>query len=227
MATPSATATGPGQQSSHPQILLVSLAYQSWQDEVYCRLFDMLREQAQLECVKGRGAALRFLADNQPRAIIATDEGITNPRNSPVLDRVIQYARGGGTVILGLMFPCIAKFDDIDATFAGFGLPWKCCMYRRSTFTLNHPVIQNLNCRDLLPEYSQKALRVSSIDAQNAVYLERLESEDEDADLPSSPVYTEGAPVAWAKIEKGYLGYIGDVNGEEGSDRVVMAMCGL
>lgn len=44
--------------------------------------------------------------------------------------------------------------------------------------------------------------------------------------------YTESetsdeATVVFAKVGLGRLGYIGDVNGEESSDTVVLAMCGL
>lgn len=37
----------------------------------------------------------------------------------------------------------------------------------------------------------------------------------------------EANSVALAKIGNGKLGYVGDVNGEEGSDAVVLAMCGF
>ncbi|KAF4311390.1 hypothetical protein GTA08_BOTSDO13129 [Botryosphaeria dothidea] len=34
-------------------------------------------------------------------------------------------------------------------------------------------------------------------------------------------------PAAWAKVGKGWIGYIGDVNGEEATDLIILAMCGL
>jgi hypothetical protein len=35
------------------------------------------------------------------------------------------------------------------------------------------------------------------------------------------------APVALSKVGEGRLGYVGDVNAEEGSVTVVLALCGL
>lgn len=34
-------------------------------------------------------------------------------------------------------------------------------------------------------------------------------------------------PIALTNMGRGKLGYVGDVNGEEGTDAVVLAMCGL
>jgi len=34
-------------------------------------------------------------------------------------------------------------------------------------------------------------------------------------------------PVAFARTGNGRLGYVGDVNGEENSDSIVLAMCGI
>jgi len=43
----------------------------------------------------------------------------------------------------------------------------------------------------------------------------------------ASPVDQAQTPVAFTKIGDGSLGYIGDVNAEEESDNVVLAMCGI
>jgi hypothetical protein len=61
--------------------------------------------------------------------------------------------------------------------------------------------------------YSQKALFVKNIE-QSAAWYTETESSNE-------------AAVAFTKVGLGSLGYVGDVNGEAGSDEVVMAMCGL
>jgi hypothetical protein len=41
------------------------------------------------------------------------------------------------------------------------------------------------------------------------------------------PVDELRAAVVAAKVGLGYLAYVGDVNGEQGSDEVFLALCGL
>jgi len=58
--------------------------------------------------------ALSYLKGHIPSAIIVTDEGLTIPKNRPVLDRVVAYVKGGGLVILGMHMPSFAKGDAIN-----------------------------------------------------------------------------------------------------------------
>ena len=62
-----------------------------------------------------------------------------------------------------------------------------------------------------MPCYSQKATKLKYVEAGDALYS---------ADAKQTAV-------AFAKYGKGWVGYVGDVNGEEGSDKVILAMCGL
>jgi len=39
--------------------------------------------------------------------------------------------------------------------------------------------------------------------------------------------FSNEAAVVFANVGSGKLGYVGDVNAEEGSDVVILAMCGL
>jgi hypothetical protein len=227
MATVPAAVADQSSQPSRPQILLVSLSFEAWHDDIYSRLIDKLHGQAQVKRAKKHDAALRFLADNQPRVIILTDGGIAEPRNRTVLDRVIQYARSGGIVILGFLFSSLTSGPHMDALFARFGLPWKRSGYERSTYALNRRAVQSLDSSKLLPAYSQKASRVAPIETQHALYLATPDSVCESHVFRPTSVNQDEAPIAWVQVGEGHLGYIGDVNAEEGSDDVVIAMCGF
>lgn len=61
--------------------------------------------------------------------------------------------------------------------------------------------------------YSQTALFVKNVDRLSVWYAERGSSRQ--------------AAVAFTRVGEGRLGYFGDVNGEEMSTAVVMAMCRL
>ena len=79
-----------------------------------------------------------------------------------------------------------------------------------------------------LPEkYSQKAVFLKNVAKEAAVYLPSRDSRIESAVFSPEPVDCEQTPVVLAKVGEGWLGYVGDVNAESESDRVVLAMCGL
>lgn len=47
---------------------------------------------------------------------------------------------------------------------------------------------------------------------------------------PADSLYAADATqtaVAFARYQQGWVGYVGNVNGEAGSDRVMVTMCGL
>lgn len=56
---------------------------------------------------------------------------------------------------------------------------------------------------------------------------EDSEDEREAASYRSNTVVEPEIPTAWMRLGDGHLGYIGDVNEEEGTDSVILAMCGL
>jgi hypothetical protein len=79
-----------------PEILLLSLSMQSWLDESYSSLIDELSSKATLKRAKSASGAITYLSANNPRAIIATDEGLTKSSNASVLQKVLSYVNAGG-----------------------------------------------------------------------------------------------------------------------------------
>ncbi|KAI9032945.1 hypothetical protein DFJ74DRAFT_597421, partial [Hyaloraphidium curvatum] len=79
-----------------------------------------------------------------------------------------------------------------------------------------------------LPErYSMKALHVDGAEADQRVYVPAEGAVTESRVFPVMPVTDKGeAPIAFAKVGEGYLGYVGDVNNETGTQRVILAMIG-
>ena len=63
-------------------------------------------------------------------AIIVTDQGLTQPANKAVIEKIINYVRGGGLAIIGLHFTRLTNGAAFKAFFRNFGLPWEsadCC----------------------------------------------------------------------------------------------------
>ena len=111
--------------SKKPEILFLSLVFQSFLDETYSSLIDDLDKHTCLKRAKAAAGAIRYLEANNPKAILVTDEGLTKAKNRPVLDKVVSYLRNGGLVIIGLHFPNFITMDMFDNFFGeAFGLPW-------------------------------------------------------------------------------------------------------
>jgi hypothetical protein len=204
---------------NRPEILLLSLAYLDFLDEVYAPLLDALTKSARLKRVKTANAALRYLEDNNPRAIIITDQGLTDWRHHEVLRKVETYIRYGGLAIIGLHFCSFTTQDVFDNFFAyGFGLPWERGNYERTDFKHNPSgdLPPGTKPSSLPKPFSMKVLHVKGARPSEKIFVPVKAYSDDPQ-----------AAVAAARIGSGYLVYCGDVNGEEGTDRIILSLCGL
>ncbi|KAH6675183.1 hypothetical protein B0J14DRAFT_616913 [Halenospora varia] len=185
--------------SERSEILLLSLAFQNFLDDTYSSLIDSLDKFVQLKRAKSSNDAIRYLEANSLKAILVTDEGLTETRNRVVLEKVQFYIQNRGLVIFGLHFPNATRIDVFDKFFdEGFGLPWQHRDYYRATFYIHEKIFVPV------PEGTTQSLV-----------------------FPPSYVNKAQAAVVSAKIGDGFLVYSGDVNAEQGSDKVILALCGL
>jgi hypothetical protein len=208
-----------------PKILLLSLNKQSWFDNMYIGLLKAIAARA--EIVEATSvAALPKLSPSVHSAVFITDEAITERKHAAVLSQIVDYTRAGGTVVIGGLFSSFVKLDTLDAHFLCWGLSWKAAGYRRSPCVLSRATHPGFRSNGRLPaSYSMKAVSLKGLAPEDIMY-KREEGEGEDEDKVTSRL-PEEATVAYARLGSGYLGYIGDVNAEEDSISVVLAMCGL
>lgn len=210
-----------------PRVFLLSLAQTSWFDEMYERLIDKLSVHARLQRASKPAGAIKYLSSNTPTAILVTNPGLTEAKHSAILDKVLSYVRGGGTVIFCCQFSSFITPDDFDRFFrTKLDLPWEFGDYHRTTVYLNLRVRQ-INKLHLHGAYSQKAVHLKNVEPTAALYLPSRDSMTESHVFPAAPVDREQTPVAFTAFDQGWVGYVGDVNTEEGSDEVILAMCGL
>jgi hypothetical protein len=200
-----------------PLLLLISLNLQPWFDETYGPLIDKICAKAITQRVKTPNGVRHVLSENKPSAILITDEALTTRKHAQVWDTVLNYVREGGTAVCMGHFPNFVNFRDIKPFFAKAGLPWDLGAYHRAMVGLSQDAVGNGLAASLPACYSQKALFLKNVEDAAAWYRP---SED------IGSLMAETA-VALAKVGEGKLGYVGDVNQEEGSNAVVLAMCGL
>lgn len=199
-----------------PQILLLSLSKLQFFDRMHSGLLKALVARAHVvEALTT--LQVPELSPSLYSAVIVTDEAISEAKYVDILSRVVQYARAGGIVVIGGLFSSCVNLANVDALFHAWGFPWKKAGYRRSTCALNPATHPGFRSNSSLPiSYSMKVLSLKGVALGDIVY-KRTEDEK---------INDEGA-VIYTRVGDGYLGYIGDVDAEEKSINVILAMCGL
>ncbi|KLU82755.1 hypothetical protein MAPG_01824 [Magnaporthiopsis poae ATCC 64411] len=208
-----------GRAAQRPQVIMLCLEKQRHQeelfDEIHGALIPRLNSKASVQReTSAKGALARLDQSPPPSIILVADAAIA--RMPKVWDRVIDRLRAGATVILGGLFSAMARPAELNRMFATTGLPWKTGADLRATTKLCSKVLDSTGTAgqpELPRAYSLKAVFLQNVSESARVYVADNNATD--------------TAVAFAKVGKGRLGYIGDVSGEEGSESVVMAMCGL
>ncbi|EEU43775.1 uncharacterized protein NECHADRAFT_82905 [Fusarium vanettenii 77-13-4] len=194
-----------------PRMLVFCLEYEDLFDSCFGSLVAEIKPKAKMERASTLEAALAILGGKSPPDIIlVADGGIT--RQKEVRRVVIDHLREGARVVLAGCFSSMVGGDEFNYFFSEAGLRWQRGSYHRATVTFRSAYLDNKLMNHLTPSYIQKALFVSNIRKEHVWYAE--------------PGVPNEAAVAWACVGLGRLGYIGDVNGEEASNKVVLGLCG-
>lgn len=199
-------------------------------DELNAPLFELLRERTPISIITSPMEAFYRLSANinRPKAVLITDAAITEPSNILLHAKLVEYAKTGGIVVYACQFSSFVAHNVMNSMFKTlWNLPWEACSYTRERLCLNTAVI-GLDCRGLARIYSGKALRLSGVERHQSVYIPL--SLDHQTELPPRKVtydkyHKEQSAAAFAQIGRGYVGYVGDVNCEAGTNTMIVAMC--
>ncbi|CAK7227990.1 hypothetical protein SCUCBS95973_006731 [Sporothrix curviconia] len=167
------------EEATRPRILMISLDYRPFFDELYAPLLTELGSKASLQRVKKAQPAIRLLAEQpQLSVVLITDEALTVTANARVWEAVLQYVRQGGTAVIMGHFPTYVKPLSVKPFFAKAGLPWESGSYHRTTLVLNRDAVTNDLATKLPPQYSQKAVHVKNVASADAWRQSRLRGSD-------------------------------------------------
>ncbi|KAE8414615.1 hypothetical protein BDV36DRAFT_286028 [Aspergillus pseudocaelatus] len=196
---------------------------------MYAPLITALRSKAEFQRAETTTSAIQFLAQHpEPSVILITDEALTLPKNKAVWEAVLEYVRRGGTAVIMGHFPSFVRPNSLKPFFSQAGLNWETGPYHRTTLAINQTAVGVANAQKLPQRYSQKAVFVKNVVPGDMWYKTDDDSVVESLVFSPTSVNTAGeTPVALANVGTGKLGYVGDVNAEEGSNAVILAMCGL
>ncbi|KAM3475807.1 hypothetical protein MY5147_003559 [Beauveria neobassiana] len=212
-------------------VLAISIENQSRFDEMYAPLLTVIKSKTEFQQTEDATSALRLLSQRPPPStVLITDQALTLPENAAVWTAVLNYVAGGGTVVIMGFFSSFVLPDNIKPFFTRAGLPWARGTYQRTTLTINKAAAAaaGVNIQKLPQNYSQKALFVSNVAAEDMLYRTDDNSVLESRVFAPESAHVPGeTAVALAKVGAGRIGYVGDVNAEHGSHAVVLAICGL
>ncbi|PIL32501.1 transporter [Ganoderma sinense ZZ0214-1] len=217
-------------------ILIISLEKDGVADEIHAQFHQALRKNATVtEVQQPRAALAKLSATPRPDAIVLSDPALARPTHNKLLTRLVAYARSGGTVVAGLQFGYTIEYAQVRPFFARWGVPWDRGSFLRTTTALNPAgVPAPLAEGALLPAVSAKAQHVKNAPRAHAVYLPTAASRIETpapahahAPGPLTGALAQESAAVFARVGKGYLGYVGDVNAEQGSTRLILEMCGV
>jgi len=201
-------------------IVVVALANFDLFQCVHADQLSTLRQYAEIKVALTAADVLVQLSMPNLCGVYIADEGIVQKENASALKKVVEYATElAGTVIIGGLFPSTARRPEFPVLFNAFGLSWKPGSYFRDRVVLDprHPVAVKYG--QYLPgDISMKAVHIGSFNPRDGLYSSEGVSKGE-------------SPVVQVRIgggkNVGSLGYIGDVNAEEGTAKILLSMFGL
>jgi hypothetical protein len=206
-----------------PHVLLLTLEKQPCFEEMFHHLLSSLQQEFIVFHDEKIESAVDHLRSDSLAAVLIADSGIARKSAKRIYPELQTYAQEkGGTAIFCGLFSGFCRTDDYDKSFRIFGLDWTRGSYTRTDWSL---ITGTILGNDLPKQYSMKAdcMWVTSA----GIYRRSDGARDHSAVFEADPVPSrrEDIAVAFTACGKGFVGYIGDVNAEQESTHVVLAMC--
>ncbi|KAH6607158.1 hypothetical protein Trco_003471 [Trichoderma cornu-damae] len=223
---------GSGAGLAKPLIFVLTLGDDQTQNAFqtsHARFLNELFERATVRHAKTAEKAFSlFTTYGEPHAVFVADGGIARPRCEVISQRLVQYAASGGIVVFGGSFAASSADALVKILKYTWDLPWEFGSYHRTTLSVNHQAVSSTLRSRLPASYSQKALYVYGMQQCEAWYLPTQDSVIEEyVPIPGPIVDFNESPVVFARCGNGHVGFIGDVQPEEGTILVTLAMLGV
>jgi hypothetical protein len=202
-----------------PNILILSLegfAFSSRQ--LYQELLPKLLSRAIVHEALDIGDALHYICSGWCSYILVTDAVIAkdDPESNRLLAAVAAATKSGCTTVLMGFFSQSVRPQDLNILVRdGFGLSWESAMVGSSLETiLSRPDPSIIRLANLEPIFRAEAHWLQRVPPAERVYM-------------ATHMGMTLAHSAIGRVGFGKLGYIGDINPTEESERTILAMCHL
>lgn len=157
--------------------------------------------------------ALNYIGAGWPNIIMTSDPAVVDADNEDLLKAIIDWVKHGCTWVLMGFFSSTVEWEELDRLFKVYlGLRWRAAEYTSHDVRLLHTIDENMVRRaSLVREFQAKAVFLGHVPTNQVVYA----------------AGSHLAYAAFARIELGKLGFVGDVNFGEEPERLILAMCHL
>lgn len=211
-----------------PFVLLLSLSNPELLASINEHFLSTIRSKVRVVQALDAQKALQYLADTNLKSVYVADEDILERKNLELFSSLIGWVNAGGIAVAGSLFPTLASPLKLNRFFKKWELPWRMGDYHRTTFVLNRSNRHlSSHSANLATSYNVKAVHLRGVRAEDVLYAPTEDSRVESHVFAPTKVDPSHVPVAYTRIGDGFLGYIGDVNGEEESTSVILAMLRL
>lgn len=195
--------------------------------KTFSKQLGQLERKTKVEVVIQRSALEQCLTSRSIRGVYIADGGILSYENSSaLLPLFASYVKSGGTVLAGGLFPSSMNIPNSKAFFGAFGLTWEMGWYGRAVYEVVPSSELGKKNPELAEVYGMKAVNLKGINLDVPVYIRNQDEDDSDEESERADDSFD-APVVRARVGQGSVGYVGDVNGEDETTDVVLAMFGL
>ena len=201
------------------------------------QIFSALIKHAELvQATTPQSAITHLSSDPKPTAVLLTHPGIIE--HEEVIDCLRAYVNAGGRAIVGFTeLLTHLPLPDFEKLFRTLDLRWvvrgtgtgtsSSPRSHRATFALDPTGIPApLRPNALFAAYSMDAVHLARVKAKHRIYVPGSSLGPRAAGTAGHNT-AEECPAAWASLGKGFVGFVGDVNAEEESTRLVLEMCGI
>ncbi|KAJ8093472.1 hypothetical protein PM082_020329 [Marasmius tenuissimus] len=210
-----ATSSSPTPAPKDRFILIIALDNLDLFNSVHGHLVAALNAETKTQFASTAAAAHDHLSSPNLAGVFIADAGITQTKHDLKLSSPLaEYVKHGGLVVYGGAFSSFVKVPEMASYFNRvWNLPWKSGSYTRETLKLNKNQDTVALNPSLPASFSCKALFLKDVARDGSMYSSRYNDSE--------------SPVVHVKFGNGYLGYVGDVNGQEETTPVVLSMLGL
>ncbi|KAL8684780.1 MAG: hypothetical protein Q9218_008139 [Villophora microphyllina] len=198
-------------------------------DDLYKDLLAQIGKKYTTTESKDAGAVKSLLSSPSLKVVLVPDGGLSLGKFTALQIQLARFVKAGGILIFCCLFSNFTTPPNADRLYQNFDMPWKYGDYHRSTFYLSQKaktVFGTARAATLEREYSMKAVHIKDATVNSKVYVPLEQSRVQSMVFPPSAVDQSQSPAVWTKCGEGSLGYIGDVNNEEGTRKLLMVMLG-
>lgn len=214
-----------------PQVLFLKLSpeYDYIFNDLYAPVEAKIKTDFHSQEQRSIAGARTYLSTTRPLAILAVDASLlrTTYEQGRLQKELAAYVSSGGTLIMACLFGGFSRPPQLDAFYTRIDLPWRFGDYHHTTSYRNPASSAMFGSQlhtSLEDSYGMKAVHLKYTTPTTRVYVPEASSRTRSMVFESAEVDLQQCPAIFAPYGKGYIGYIGDVNNEEGSRKLLAAI---